>query len=380
MIPSVSDEGGYAVVSIHVKVLALEKKVNMLQTQARTLSKLWIGIDFHKKTWRVHFRSDLFSGNPFSMEPLPDILHSKVLKEYPDYEIEVVYECGCFGYWAHRKFVSYGWKSTVVNPSDIPRVSKQKFTKTDSIDARNLSKLLKAGLLHSVTVPGIKREQLRSLFRRRVHLVMNTRSIKSRLKASLLYYGFKIPDDLDNASWTKNFRQWVKEVEWEHKTGKLMMLSNINQVEYLHYETNEISNHLRKYCRDHYKKEYDLLRSIPGVGPLTAVCFISEVGDISRFRNFKQLACLVGLMPTTYQSSDTNRTQGLTPRALRIMRSYLVEAAWQAVRIDPVLREYYKKHTGKKSNDIIVKVARKLLSRMYGILRTETEYVIGLIK
>ena len=351
-----------------------------MKTQTKNLSNLWIGIDFHKKTWRIHFRSDRFSGNPFSMEPDPDLLYLKVVSEYSDYEVEVVYECGCFGYWAHRKFVSYGWKSVVVNPCDIPRVNKQKFTKTDSIDARNLSKLLKAGLLKSVTIPDIEREQLRSLFRRRVQTVMNTRSVKNRLKAQLLYYGIKIPTEMDNASWSKNFKQWVKEINWEYETGRYMMLSNIKQVEYLHYETNEISTQLRKYCRQNHKKEYDLLQSVPGIGPLTAICFISEVGNISRFRNFKQLACLVGMMPTTYQSSDTSRTQGLTPRALRIMRSYLVESAWQAVRIDPVLREYYKSHKGKKSNDIIVKVARKLLSRMYGVLRTETEYELGLVK
>lgn len=351
-----------------------------MRTQTNIVMKLWIGIDFHKKTWRIHFRSDSFSGNPFSMEPDPDILHKKVLKEYKDYEVEVVYECGCFGYWAHRKFVSYGWKSVVVNPGDIPRVNKQKFIKTDSIDARNLSKLLKAGLLRSVTVPDVEREQLRSLFRRRVHTVMYSRSIKNRLKANLLYYGIKIPSEMDNAAWTKNFKQWVKDIKWDYETGKQMMLSNIKQVEYLHYETNEISSQLRKYCRKNHKKEYALLQSVPGVGPLTAICFISEVGNINRFKNFKQLTCLVGMMPTTYQSSETNRTQGLTPRALRIMRSYLVEAAWQAVRIDPVLREYYKTHTGKKPNDIIVKVARKLLSRMYGVLRTETEYEIGLVK
>jgi transposase len=262
------------------------------------------------------------------MEPDPDALHRKVMEEFKNYKVETVYECGCFGYSAHRKFVSYGWNSIVVNPCDIPRISKQKFTKTDTIDAINLSKLLKAGMLCSITIPDVKREQLRSLFRRRVHTVMYTRSIKVRLKAQLLYFGIEIPKDMDNAAWTKNFRQWVKEIKWEHETGKLMMLSNINQVEYLHYETNEISNHLRKYCRDNYKKTYNLLRSIPGIGPLTAICFISEVGDINRFKNFKQLACLVGMMPTTYQSSDTNRTQGLTPRALRIMRSYLVEASW----------------------------------------------------
>jgi len=314
------------------------------------------------------------------MEPDADALHHKVNKEYKDYTVEVVYVCGCFGYWAHRKFLSFGWTSFVVNPCDIPRISKQKFTKTDSIDARNLSKLLKAGLLRSVTVPNKKREQLRALFRRRVHTVMYTRSIKVRLKAQLLYFGIKIPAEMDNAAWSKNFKQWVSEIDWEFETGRQMMLSNLKQVEYLHYEPNEISNLLRKYCRENYKKAYDLLRSVPGLGPLTAICFISEVGSIERFKNFKQLACLVGMMPTTYQSSDTKRTQGLTPRALRIMRSYLVEAAWQAVRIDPVLREYYKKHTGKKPNDIIVKVARQLLSRMYGVLRTETEYVIGLVK
>jgi len=86
------------------------------------------------------------------------------------------------------------------------------------------------------------------------------------------------------------------------------------------------------------------------------------------------------MMPTTYQKSDTQRTQGLTPRCLSILRSYLVDAAWQAVRIDPVKRDYYNKLRGKKPNDIIVKVARKLLSRIYGILRTETPYVVGLVQ
>lgn len=84
------------------------------------------------------------------------------------------------------------------------------------------------------------------------------------------------------------------------------------------------------------------------------------------------------MMPTTYQSSETHRTQGLTPRCLSIMRSYLVEASWQAVRIDLVMQEYYRKHVGKKPNDIIVKVARRLLSRIYGVLRTGTPYEIGL--
>lgn len=351
-----------------------------MKTQSKTSPKLWIGIDFHKKTWRVHFRTDLFSGNPFSMEPIPEQLHKKVLSEHPNAEVSVVYECGCFGYWAHRAFESYGWTSYVVNPADLPRISKQKFQKTDTIDAHNLSKFLKLGLVRNVSIPGVQREQFRSLFRRRNDLVKYARSIKVRMKNQLIYYGRKIPPELDNANWSHAFRDWLRELKWEYPTAKKTFLSSLKQEEYLHYEINEVSNQLRKYARENYKKEYNLLRSIPGIGSLTAICFIAEVGSVSRFKNFKQLTSLVGMMPTTYQSSDTHRTQGLTPRCLRIMRSYLVEAAWQAVRIDPVLQDYYRKHKGKKPNDIIVKVARKLLSRIYAVLRTETEYQIGLVE
>ena len=352
----------------------------MVNDQARATPKLWIGLDYHKKTWRVHFRTEEISGYPFSMEPLPDKLFAKVQKEYPGYGIEIVYECGCFGYWAHRKFESYNWKSLVVNPSDIPRMSKEKQGKTDSIDARKLSTYLKAGLLRSVTIPSVQREHLRSLFRRRVQLVKNMRSSKCILKAQLLYFGVKIPEKLDNSSWTKEFRDWIKSLGWEFQTSKQMVMSNINQIEYMHNQINEIGRSLRQYCEDNYKKEYDLLKSVPGVGPLTAICFICEVGDINRFKNFKQLACLIGMMPSTYQSANTNIAKGLTPRALRIMRSYLIEASWQAIRIDPVLREYYKNHEGKKPNEKIVKVARKLLCRIYGILRTGNPYELGLVK
>ena len=57
-----------------------------------------------------------------------------------------------------------------------------------------------------------------------------------------------------------------------------------------------------------------------------------------------------------------------------------IEASWQAVRFDPVLQEYYRSHYGKQPNKIIVKVARKLLSRIHAVIKTEIPYQIGVIK
>jgi len=49
-----------------------------------------------------------------------------------------------------------------------------------------------------------------------------------------------------------------------------------------------------------FKKKSELLRSIPGVGPLTAMLFLLEVGDISRFKSFDHLNHFVGFCPDSY--------------------------------------------------------------------------------
>lgn len=62
------------------------------------------------------------------------------------------------------------------------------------------------------------------------------------------------------------------------------------------------------------------------------------------------------------------------------LRSYFIEASWQAIRTDPVMQAYYRKHVGKNVKSIIVKVARKLLSRALAVIKTEIPYAIGVME
>jgi len=80
------------------------------------------------------------------------------------------------------------------------------------------------------------------------------------------------------------------------------------------------------------------------------------------------------------QSGETRKTPGMTPRANRILRTCFVQAAWQALRFDPVMQDYFRSHKGKEVNKILVKVARKLLSRTLAVRKTETPYVAGIVK
>ncbi len=164
-----------------------------MNTKNTALPKLYIGIDIHKRSWKVHCATELFSCKSFSMSPDPDQLLKYVTKHFSGYEVSTAYEAGCCGYYAHRCFESYGWQSLVVNPAEIHRKGKEKYTKTDKIDAQLIARELKDGRLSSIVVPDMEREELRSLFRRRNDLVKDFRRIKSYIKMQLLYFGIKEP-------------------------------------------------------------------------------------------------------------------------------------------------------------------------------------------
>ena len=308
-----------------------------MNAQNTALPKLYIGIDIHKRSWKVHCATDLSMGRTFSMFPNALELRKYVNLHYGDHHVSTVYEAGCCGYAAHRQFLSYGWDSIVVNPADVFRRGKERHVKTDAIDAQLLARELKDGRLSGIEVPDPKREQLRSLFRRRNDLVKDMRQIKSYIKMQLLYYGIRVPEQYDNDHWSHGFRDWLDNLGFEYRTGKKVMESRMRSFRFIDQEFRDVSTELRKWTKKYYKEDYLLLRSIPGIGPIVASGILSELGDLRRFDNIKQLADYVGLSPGIYQSGDTLKHTGMTMRAHRLVRSYFIEASWQAIRADSVM-------------------------------------------
>ena len=340
--------------------------------------KLFIGLDIHKRSWKVHFCTDITEGSTKSMGTMPDELSKYVIKYYSDHEVSICYEAGCCGYTAARAFESFGWTTLVVNPSDVPRPAKNAVVKTDKIDAKNLSKQLRSGHLRPIPIPVVDRECFRSLTRQRSQLVKDQRRIKSRIKMSLLYYGIEIPEEYDNANWSKAFIDWIWSINWNYTPGYDTMCSMLEQYEFTSIQIKEVSNQIRKYCRSHFKKDYNLLRSVPGIGPLTAAYILAEIGDLRQFSSLKKLASYVGLVPGIYSSGDKEINKGVTSRANRITRSMLIESSWVAIRIDPIMQSYYRSHSGKDSKAVIFKVARKLLSRTHAVIKSGMPYRVGM--
>ena len=352
----------------------------MNQSQTIATPKLFIGMDVHKKSWTVHFKTDLFDNKTVTMPAEPIALINYVTKHFPEHEVSCCYEAGCCGYWIARSLQQQHWKVSVVNPADVPRNNKQDWQKTDKIDSRNLCKHLSDGNLTGIYIPEEEQEQLRSLFRRRIHLARHLRTIKNHIKSQLLYYGIKLPEQFDNPNWSREMKTWIGNLQWKFSTGSATIASRLKQLEFIWYEELDISNKLRAYCRKHYKKDYYLLKSVPGIGGITASGMLAELGNIRRFNRLDEMAAIVGLVPGIYQSSDNKINLGLTKRSNRQLRSLLVEASWVAVRTDMALQQYYRQHAHKEPNKAIIKVAHKLLSRIRAVIISGVPYQLGVIK
>ncbi|MGC8660961.1 MAG: transposase, partial [Nitrososphaeria archaeon] len=104
-----------------------------------------------------------------------------------------------------------------------------------------------------------------------------------------------------------------------------------------------------------------LLDTLPGVAPYTALFLSSELGDINRFPDSKHAAAYVGLVPSLHQSGDEVYTGHITRSGNKWLRRNIIECARIAIMKDEHLREYYVKIKRKKGDrKAIIAVARKL--------------------
>ena len=122
----------------------------------------------------------------------------------------------------------------------------------------------------------------------------------------------------------------------------------------------------------------EILKTAPQVGSVTAEVILSELGDISRFRNAKTVCAYAGLVPVVRQSGERkSKDMKITKEGSGLLRWALVEAAWRLVGKSPkwaALFSRLRHRSGKKR--AIVAVARKLLCVLYAMLRTSTPYKI----
>jgi transposase len=351
--------------------------MHIMKTQPTANAKLYIGMDIHKKSWTVHMRTDLSDHKTMTIPPDSDVLYRYVRTHFPDSAVSLTYEAGCCGFQPARDFLSFAWQVIVVNPSDVPRMHKQVHQKTDKIDCRNLAKQLHANQLGGIYIPDQRQDMLKSLVRQRAEISRQFRAIKTNIKSLLLYHSIPLPEKYDNPNWSGEFVAWLTNIQWPYPPGKQCMESKLRIYHAIKAEHLQLANEIRVYCRKNFKTDYYLLKSIPGIGGYLAGAILAEVGDLRRFNSQKQFASYIGLVPSIRNSGGSEMIFGVTPRCRALLRTYIIESAWVALRMDPSIQQYYRLHTGKNPKSILIKIAHKMLNRMLSVIKNKTPYQIN---
>ena len=354
----------------------IEKVQNPLDFSGRDL---YVGIDVHKVRWQVAVFFDGIVLSNTSIEASADALVSHLNKFYRSAKFHCVYESGPFGFTLCRTLHKVNMDCIVVNPADIPDTHKEQRSKTDPVDARKLARHLAAGLLNPIHIPSEKLQKQRSLIRFRKKLWGDLVRSKNRLKSELMFQGIIIPKQYDNPHWSHNFLNWIQQQAVKDEYLKDTLLLMLEEARLLRQLLLKTERKIREMMwSDDFKHNSSILSSIAGVGPLTSMLFLLEVGDVRRFKSFDALNRFIGFCPDSHSSGENQRHTGLSLRKHSQLRTMLVEASWQLIRRDPAMLDYYRELIKRmKGQEAIIRVARKLLRRMRAVLLSEKMYVSG---
>jgi transposase len=320
----------------------------------------------------------------FSQPPKPEVLYQYLVKNFPGAKFHSAYEAGFCGYWIHNKLAKFGINSMVVNPADIPTTGKELVMKDDTRDSIKIARSLRNGDLTPIYIPSLPTLEDRGLVRTRATLVKDLTRYKNRIKAFLHYRGIELPETFNKPKpyWSNRFNKWLEDIEMTELSGKAAINVLLDQSKHLRASILQVTRQIRELAKtDRYKMQQELLRTIPGVGLLTAMVILTEIETINRFDSIDQLCGFIGLVPSTNSTGDHEIIGDITPRGHSVLRPAIIESAWMAARRDPALNKSYHDYCKRmEPNKAIIRIARKLTSRIRFVLKNNQPYVCSVVK
>jgi transposase len=250
------------------------------------------------------------------------------------------------------------------------RVIAESVSKCDTQDAAVLSELARSNLkLPACYLPDDEVFALREHLRARADLVRMRTMLKNRLHALLHRRGVLTPPRLD--VFTRLGRQWLAELQLD-EVGRQILDRQLAVIDELNERVDESTASLRALARSaRWSKSQTLLQTIPGVGLITALTILAELGDYGRFKSRAAVSNYAGMVPVVRDSNQKHYGGGITRRGPAALRGTLTEAAWVSVGRVPQYAAIYARVSARSGKQkAIVAVARRMLEDAWTMLKT----------
>ena len=365
-------------------------------------SIIYVGMDVHKETVAVAILRD--NNRDFEYEKTlrnePGVI-KKFFKRLKEKEESILscYEAGPTGFTLYRMLEEMEITCYVAAPTLIPRKPGDQI-KTDRRDAKILAKVLRNQEIVSVYVPTKTDESVRDYLRMCDDMRSDLKRQKQRLLQFLLRLGKKY--DAKRSYWTGAHRKWLESLQFEEEIHKDVFKEYYTVISEMEEKIVRVKERIEELSAEaRYAEKVSKLRCFKGVDTLTALSFVSEIGDFRRFRKAEEFMAYLGLVPSEHSSGGSRRLGGITKAGNSRLRKLLVESSWhyrqygpskrlamrrkgQSVETiayaDKAGRRLNKKYTklmfrGKLPQKTVIAVARELSGFIWGMMVGNTSAV-----
>jgi transposase len=234
--------------------------------------------------------------------------------------VRVVLEVGCHSPWISRQLKQEGFEVIVANPRRV-RLIAESDKKSDRFDAEQLARLgrMDPALLSPIVHRGERAQRDRVLLLARDGLVRSRTLLINQVRGFAKSLGSRLP-----SSSAEVFPKQVRAAAGEDLFPGLGAM--LRMIEQLTREIRSMDQQVERLCRERYG-ETEVVRQIPGVGPLTALAFVLTLEDPHRFAKSRDVGAYLGLRPRQRDSGGQRPQLRITKAGDALVRRLLVTAA-----------------------------------------------------
>ena len=329
----------------------------------------YIGLDIHKKV--IAYCIKAIDGRLVSAGKIPATRRSldEWLKGLPGPWVGAM-EATIFTGWIYDYLSPHAVELKVAHPEMLKAITAAK-KKNDSNDAEKIADLLRVNLLPECYMLSEEIRELRRVLRYRNHVVRTSVKMQNKMAGLLMEVGVEYSKKrLRGKKYFKNLLETVDEVPESVKR-----LLNMSRAGYEMFDAAQ--KHLIKAlrCNDLIKDRVQRLMTIRGIGEVTALTWVLEVGDPSRLGSIRQAISYCGLCSAQRESARKEQRGPISKKRNKHLQTILIEAAKLAPYWNPQLTDVHEKELKKGNrNRATLAVARKLVAYMMAVDKNGVDF------
>ena len=270
-------------------------------------------------------------------------------------------EATIFSHWIYYLLEPHAQHLYIGHPLRMKAIFSGK-KKNDRLDAASMADLLRANLFPAIQVVPAWCAELREVLRFRQLLVRRDVQMKNKITGLLMAGGIEY--DQQKVHGRRYFQQLLKQQPEIRPTTLPLLQFSRQQVEVLQRMERQLCAGLETHPE--LAERVTRLRSVDGVGLITALTWALEVGPADRLPSISQAVSYCGLVSAQRSSAGVDKRGPLSKQRNRFLQSALVEAAKLAVRYNPLLKALHERELLRGNrNRATLAVARKLVAYLW---------------